>query len=103
MDPEQFRGPSGSFPIQTRLIVAPSFNLQVMGSMASFQKYFTGSFLDEDAEGFHSTIQEKITLDSGKIINLTENNLAIQLTFICKAIKTLLISLTTEQDRIVYH
>jgi hypothetical protein len=105
IDPEVFRGPNLSFPIKTTLIIAPSFNLTVLGAMTSFQKYFKGSnILDADNEGFPVKIRDQvIDADTEEATVLTENDLAIRMNFICKYERIVVLSLGLSNEPQVWH
>ena len=52
IDIELFRGPGLSYPISIQVMLSPSFTLEAMSAAKGFGRYFQGSIIDTDVEGF---------------------------------------------------
>jgi hypothetical protein len=91
-----------SFPITTELILAPSFNEDVLGAMTSFVDYFEGSYLDPENDGFKPILMDSM-YNGETLIPISSKDLGLRMHYICGHIKTLVITLVRPSDMVTKH
>lgn len=102
VSPESFRGPGLSFPISVELVMAPTFNVKVLGAAQSFLRYFEGSILDPEDDGFEVNLAN--TVKYGDTLHtLHEADLCLKMTFICGYTRMLILTVGSPTDLTTRH